>query len=467
MNKLTVKQQARIATTVLNNPFIPHEPFFEQCHFLADTTEEAFYGGQAGGGKSDALLMASLQYATDDYIITDDNGREYNPYKALLIRRTLDDLDMPNAIMDRAKQWLLPFEETGDLIFKDQKKQFRFSNGATLTFRYLYHDKHLNKYQGAEFDFVGFDELTQFTEKQYTYLHSRLRESSDSEIPGRMRSASNPGGIGHDWVKKRFVDKNSPLPFISSAYTDNMYINQEKYSARLDKLDNLTRQQLKFGNWDIVLSSGLLMDIDTFHKRLISYEDFKDWQPVYTTIGIDPASTGTDRFSMACLCYFDVGKVVLVDLDSTQSSKPENRLDSFIRRNKQYYPRVLNYEREQGSSPHYALQYWQNLLLGLAKQMGFYIVDTPASSTGSKYNRAYPYAYHIRQGSMLINKDIPLIYDDNPYEPYNPVQKLCDQLIYLHTDKEVMKEYPSPDESDSVSYAWEKLQQSISGLALD
>ncbi|WP_407413797.1 hypothetical protein, partial [Methanobrevibacter sp.] len=85
LNELTVKQQAYLAKTILDNPYIPHDPFFEQCHFLADTTEESFYGGQAGGGKSDALLMGALQYVTDDYIIEDDK-REHNPYKALLIR---------------------------------------------------------------------------------------------------------------------------------------------------------------------------------------------------------------------------------------------------------------------------------------------------------------------------------------------------------------------------------------------
>ena len=64
-------------------------------------------------------------------------------------------------------------------------------------------NKHLNSYQGAELQFVGFDELTQFPENQYNYLHSRLRKLKDSDIPIRMRGASNPGGIGHDWVKKK------------------------------------------------------------------------------------------------------------------------------------------------------------------------------------------------------------------------------------------------------------------------
>ena len=91
------------------------------------------------------------------------------------------------------------------------------------------HNKHLNSYQGAELQFVGFDELTQFPENQYNYLHSRLRKLENSDIPIRMRGASNPGGIGHDWVKKRFVDDNSKLPFVPSAYTDNKYLNQDEY----------------------------------------------------------------------------------------------------------------------------------------------------------------------------------------------------------------------------------------------
>ena len=107
------------------------------------------------------------------------------------------------------------------------------------------HNKHLNSYQGSELPFVGFDELTQFPENQYNYLHSRLRKLENSDIPIRMRGASNPRGIGHDWVKKRFVDDNSKLPFVPSAYTDNKYLNQDEYSKQLDKLDELTRLQLK------------------------------------------------------------------------------------------------------------------------------------------------------------------------------------------------------------------------------
>lgn len=411
------------------------------------------YGGQAGGGKSDALLMSALEYVNEP------------DYHALLLRRTYKDLALPNAIMNRCANWLNPFVVSGEVKWDGNTKTYTFPSGATLTFGYLAHDNDLDQYQGSELQFVGFDELTQFTEKQYTYLHSRLRKLEDSVVPIRMRAGSNPGGRGHDWVKKRFVDDKSDLPFIPSSYLDNIYLDRDNYGEQLDKLDELTRQQLKFGNWDIILSSGLLMDLDTYNNRKISYNEFKDWQPVYTTIGIDPASTGTDRFSMACLCYFDNGKLVLTDLDSTTSSKPEQRLINFIVRNQRYKPRVVVFEKEAGSSPHYALNYWQGILQDLMVRLGFYVTQIPASSTGSKYNRAVPVAYHIRNGTMYINQDINKLYEDA--EMYDPVNELSSQLIYVNPDKEIMKQYRSPDELDSTAYAMEKMQESISGLRLE
>ena len=445
---------------IYDNPFIQQEPFFNQIKFLICDEEELLFGGQAGGAKTSALLMSALMYC--DYIPKDENKCVYD---ALILRRTLDDLEMPNAILDRAKQWLLPFEDEGLLYYKDIKKKFTFSSGATLTFRYLAHNNDLNKYQGAELQFIGFDELTQFPENQYLYLHSRLRKTEDNPIPLRMRGASNPGGIGHDWVKKRFINADSPCSYVPSAYTDNPYLNHDEYGKQLDKLDEVTRQQLKFGNWDIIMQSGLLMDLDTYMSRCIPYQTFKDWKPVYTTIGVDMASTGNDKFAMSCLVYFDNSKLVLVDMDSTPYQDQEDRLRNFILRNQQWKPRVINFEKEAGSSPHIAMNYWGQILGDLATKLGFYVTDTPASTLGGKYQRAYPVAYHIRNGTMLINKEIPKISLDGVV--YNFVDVLQNQLIYVHPDREVMKEYPSPDELDCVGYAFSKMQESISGLKLE
>ena len=181
---LWLQRRNHFKATIYDNEFIPQNPFNRQVKYLIYPSEELLYGGMAGGGKSSCLLMSALQYVEEKNI---PEGHDKLDYNALIIRRTLEDLDMPNAIMDRAKQWLLPLEDKGLLYWKEQKKRFVFNSGATLTFRYLSHNKHLNSYQGAELQFVGFDELTQFPENQYSYLHSRLRKLEDSDIPIRMR----------------------------------------------------------------------------------------------------------------------------------------------------------------------------------------------------------------------------------------------------------------------------------------
>ena len=445
--KLWHEQRNHFKATIYNNIFIPQNPFGRQARFIIYPSEEAFYGGQAGGGKSSALLMSALQYVEEKHIPEGENKLKYN---ALIIRRTLEDLDMPNAIMDRAKQWLLPKEDEGLLVWKDQKKRFIFNSGATLTFRYLSHNKHLNSYQGAELQFVGFDELTQFPENQYNYLHSRLRKLENSDIPIRMRGASNPGGIGHDWVKKRFVEDNSKLPFIPSAYTDNKYLNQEEYSKQLDKLDELTRLQLKYGDWNAVLKEGLLVSRDKLNTSLISYQNtYKTWQPSFCTIGIDPASTGHDKFAMSCLVYFNNGNIVLVDLDSTPSAYPEELLRNFIIRNAHWNPYIINFEQEPGSDSTYALKHWQHILRDLVKKYGITVKKTQSSH--SKYNRARPTANMIRQNRLFFDDRINA----------EKLRNLFNQYVYVHPDKEVMKEYPSPDELDSLGYAFMEIQNVI------
>lgn len=445
--KIWNEQRIRFKTTIFDNEFIPQRPFFNQTKFLIYPSEELAFGGAAGGGKSSSILMAALQYVEEKHIPEGENKLKYN---ALIIRRTLEDLDMPNAIMDRAKQWLLPKEDEGLLVWKDQKKRFIFNSGATLTFRYLSHNKHLNSYQGAELQFVGFDELTQFPENQYNYLHSRLRKLENSDIPIRMRGASNPGGIGHDWVKKRFVDDNSKLPFVPSAYTDNKYLNQDEYSKQLDKLDELTRLQLKYGDWDAVLKEGLLVSRDKLNGALISYQNtYKSWQPSFCTIGIDPASTGHDNFAMSCLVYFNNGNIVLVDLDSTPSAYPEELLRNFIIRNAHWKPYVINFEQEPGSDSTYALKHWQHILRDLVKKYGITVKKTQSSH--SKYNRARPTANMIRQNRLFFDDRI------NPEK----LRSLFNQYVYVHPDKEVMKEYPSPDELDSLGYAFMEIQNII------
>jgi predicted phage terminase large subunit-like protein len=203
---------------------------------------EVFYGGAAGGGKSAALLMAALQYV-------DDAG-----YSALILRRTYADLRLSGALMDMAHQWLAGTKA----VWNSQAHTWSFPSGATLTFGYLETENDKYRYASAEFQFIAFDELTQFTESQYRFLFSRLRKKERSKLPLRMRAASNPGGIGHDWVKQRFLieGKQHNRIFVPAKLADNPFLNAAEYEKSLSNLDPITRAQLLNGDWSARSSAG-------------------------------------------------------------------------------------------------------------------------------------------------------------------------------------------------------------------
>jgi len=199
---------------------------------------ELLYGGAAGGGKSDALLMAALQFI------------EYSGYNALLLRKTYQELSLPEAIMDRSMEWL----KGTDAVWHAKEYRWQFPSEANLTFGYLQNENDKYRYQSSAYQFIGFDELTEFEESQYMFLFSRLRKGNDMNLPLRMRTASNPGGIGHIWVKDRLITKGL---FIPATLEDNPYIDRESYENSLNKLDYITREQLSHGNWDINIEGSL------------------------------------------------------------------------------------------------------------------------------------------------------------------------------------------------------------------
>jgi predicted phage terminase large subunit-like protein len=235
---------ADIIDRVRRSPYIPGEPNAKQWAFLLEARNEVMFGGAAGPGKSWALLAAALLYA--------DEPR----YRALLLRRTYADLRQPGSLMDMADEWL----SHTDAVRKDNGREWWFPSGARLVFGYLANENHKLRYQSAAFHFVGFDELTQFTNTQYRYLFSRVRRKKgdrSTDIPLRVRSASNPGGPGHEWVKADFIDgMQDPLIhaqrlFIPAKMEDNPHLDRESYLLNLARLDPVTRRQLEHGDWGV------------------------------------------------------------------------------------------------------------------------------------------------------------------------------------------------------------------------
>jgi predicted phage terminase large subunit-like protein len=222
--------------------YIKHKPTPKQAAFLLLPHLEAFYGGQAGGGKSDALLMAALQYV-------DKPG-----YNAILLRRTYTDLKLPEALLDRAASWL----NGTDARWVANKAMWLFPSGATLSFGYLDTQRSMDRYQSAAFQFIGLDEVTQFYENQFLYMFSRLRRLADLDVPLRMRSAGNPGGVGHQWVKARYVKpRNLARPFIPAALDENPFIDQVSYRESLSRLGALERSWYEYGNWDATVAGTI------------------------------------------------------------------------------------------------------------------------------------------------------------------------------------------------------------------
>ena len=165
----------------------------KQKMFLAMDHREVLFGGAAGGGKSDAILMAALQYI------------DVPNYAAIIFRRAYTDLALPGAIMDRAGKWLAPFIATGEVHHDAQQHRYTFPSGSSLSFSYLENEQSVERYKSAEFQFIGIDELTEHAERTYLFLFSRLRRLKGVEIPIRMRTATNPGGKFGEWVKDRFI----------------------------------------------------------------------------------------------------------------------------------------------------------------------------------------------------------------------------------------------------------------------
>jgi predicted phage terminase large subunit-like protein len=238
-----------------NCPLLPSP---RQEAFLLLAALEAFYGGAAGGGKSLALLMAALQYS------------DVPGYAALLLRPTLAELQLAGGLIELAHGWLAGTRAS----WSSESRSWRFpgpgksgAGGASLTFGYLSGADDLGRYAGTSYSFVGFDELTKFQEDQYLRMFRVLRQANLagagapardgtrlSDVPLRVRSASNPGGPGHAWVKGRFVDpatREAGVVFLPSRLRDNPHLDQDAYRATLARLPLAERERLLHGDWEI------------------------------------------------------------------------------------------------------------------------------------------------------------------------------------------------------------------------
>ncbi|MDP8078347.1 phage terminase large subunit [Phocoenobacter skyensis] len=260
----------------------------QQTKAFLSEANEILYGGAAGGGKSHLMRVVAIMLCS-----------QVDGLQVYLFRRLSDDLYKNH--MEGAAGFftmLSSWFESKLVKFNGSKNYVEFWNGSKIWLSHCQHEKDLIKYQGAEIHVLLIDELTHFTEKQYRFLRGRVRLGG-LKVPDNIRlpliiTGSNPGGVGHNWVKRMFVDFATPLSitrtdkkeggmlrqYIPAKIEDNPTLleNDPDYIDRLEGLGTPSLiKAMRNGDWNIV-AGGALDDVWSNRLILPRFKIPKSWR---------------------------------------------------------------------------------------------------------------------------------------------------------------------------------------------
>ena len=235
------------------------DPNPKQREFLLAKTRFVAYGGARGGGKSWAVRTKAMLLAL-----------KHGGIRILIMRRTLPEL-RSNHIDPLQKELL------GVAKYHDRDSKFIFPNGSLIRFGYCDTERDVDQYQGQEYDIIFMDEATHFTEAQFDAIRACNRSPND--FPCRFYITCNPGGVGHAWVKRLFIDKHytekenpNDYTFIPALVYDNKYVMEKdpNYVNMLETQTGDRRRAWLDGDWDIIAGQFF----DEFKRDLHVIEPF-------------------------------------------------------------------------------------------------------------------------------------------------------------------------------------------------
>lgn len=226
-------------------------------------------------------------------------------YVGIIFRRTFRQLDAGDGIVQRSLRWYPGYGGR----YNGGKYFWTFPSGARIYFAYMEHDGDEFNYDGPQYSFIGFDELTQFPQKQYLYMFSRCRPAAPG-LRAYVRSATAPGNTGHQWVKRRFVtrdianrlryfatidDQDTEVPpdhydalsraFYPALMDDNPNINPDEYRKRIHAMGDPVRiAQLELGDWDAEYKEGLIYETWSSLENVTSEAIYRPDQPLYWAV---------------------------------------------------------------------------------------------------------------------------------------------------------------------------------------
>lgn len=398
-----------------------------QEKFLSTSADIAIYGGAAGGGKTYALLIEPLRYIN------------VRGYKAVIFRRNYTQITVSGGLWEESMSIYSGLK--GAVSGKSPKHHWNFWDKSTLNFDYLGRDEDLQKWQGSQITFIGFDELTHFSEKQFFYMLSRNR--STCGVKPYVRGTCNPDA--DSWVAKLiewYIDPETGYPikersgkirymarikeaiiwgntkqeviaqgakpskiksftFIASTLQDNkiLMLQDPSYLANLEALPLVEREQLLYGNWKIKNAAGLYFKRNQVGEMLpVVPRDVTAYVRAWDLAATSETEDGEPAYTAGVLIgRRSNGKFVVIDVINVRQSASEVRATvrhTAMTDNARYGNVKIRYPQDPGQAGKDQAQSYALMLAG------FNFKSAPV--TGSKESRAEPVAAQWQAGNIDV-----------------------------------------------------------------